>query len=147
MANRHRLAFGPDGDLYVAALSPTQILRFGTENEEIFTVTNTTARTFPLTVNYATADGTAVAGINDTATSGTFTFAPGVTTDTIRVPLLDSGRQTTPLTFTVNLSNPQAATLSQGQATGTIAPSDQAAKFYVVNDATSALGGTNTAYK
>ena len=40
------------------------------------------------------------------------------------MPLLDSGSQTTSLTFTVNLSNPQAATISQSQATGTIAPSD-----------------------
>jgi hypothetical protein len=37
--------------------------------------------------------------------------------------------------------------LSRGQATGTIQPSDQAAKFYVVNDATPTIGGTNTAYK
>jgi DNA-binding beta-propeller fold protein YncE len=141
------MAFGPDGDLYVAALKPSQIMRFGTENEALFTVTNTTASTLPLTVNYATADGTAVAGTNYTASSGTFTFAPGVTSDTIRVPLLDSGSQTAPLTFTLTLSNPEAATLSRSQATGTIAPSDQAAKFYVVNDATPSIGGTNTAYK
>lgn len=149
MANIHRMTFGPDGDLYVAALNPTpaQIMRFGTENEEVFTVTSTTASSLPLTVNYATADGTAVAGTNYTATSGTLTFAPGVTTETIRVPILDSGSQTTPLTFTLTLSNPEAATLSQSQATGTIQPSDQNAKFYVVNGATSSLGGTNSAYK
>jgi DNA-binding beta-propeller fold protein YncE len=141
------MAFGPDGDLYVAAWGPSQIMRFGTENEALFTVTNTTPSTLPLTVNYATADGTAVAGTNYTATSGTFTFAPGVTSDTIRVPLLDSGSQTTPLAFTLTLSNPEAATLSRSQATGTIAPSDQKAKFYVVNGATASLGGTNTAYK
>jgi hypothetical protein len=39
------------------------------------------------------------------------------------------------------------ATLAQGQGTGTLAPSDQAAKFYVIDDATAALGGTNAAYK
>jgi DNA-binding beta-propeller fold protein YncE len=147
MSDVHSMAFGPDGDLYVTGVNPSQILRFGTENEALFTVTNTTASTISLTVNYATADGTAIAGTNYTATSGTFTFAPGVTSDTIRVPLLDSGSQTAPLTFTLTLSNPQAATLSRGQATATIAPSDQAAKFYVVNDATSSLGGTNTTYK
>lgn len=141
------MAFGPDGDLYVAAWNPSQIMRFGTENEALFTVTNTTASTLPLTMNYTTADGTAVAGINYVATSGTLTFAPGITSDTIRVTLLDSGNQTTPLTFTLTLSNPEAATLSRSQATGTIQPSDGAAKFYVVNDATAAIGGTNTAYK
>jgi glucose/arabinose dehydrogenase len=150
------MAFGPDGDLYVttgAPLGPTtlsQIVRFGPENEALFTVTNTTPSTLPLTVNYATADGTAVStGLhpNYTATSGTLTFPPGATTATIAVPLLDSGSQTASLTFPLTLSSPLAATLSRGQATGTIQPSDQAAKFYVVNDATSALGGTNTAYK
>ncbi len=64
-------------------------------------------------MNYATADGTAVAGTNYTATSGTLTFAPGMTTATIDVPILDSGSQTAPLTFTLTLSNPEAATLSQ----------------------------------
>jgi sugar lactone lactonase YvrE len=152
MANIHRMAFGPDGDLYVAALNPTpaQIMRFGTENEEVFTVTNTTASSLPLTVNYATTDGTAVSTgthPNYLASSGTITFAPGVTSATIDVPLLDSGSQTTPLTFTLTLSNPQAATLGQSQGTATIAPSDQKAKFYVVNGATSSIGGTNAAFK
>jgi DNA-binding beta-propeller fold protein YncE len=152
MLNMIRMAFGPDGDLYVTAQGTSQnqisqVMRFGPENEALFTVTNTTASTLPLTVNYATLNGTAVAGTNYTAINGTFTFAPGVTSETIRVPLLDSGSQPTSLNFTVNLSNPQAATLSRSQATGTIQPSDQAAKFYVVNDATPSLGGTNTDYK
>jgi DNA-binding beta-propeller fold protein YncE len=153
MGGLSRMAFGPDGDLYVAPGTPlgpatlSQLVRFGPENEALFTVTNTTPSTLPLTVNYATADGRAIAGTNYTATSGTFTFAPGATTATIDVPILDSGSQTAPLTFTLTLSNPEAATLSRSQATGTIAPSDQAAKFYVVNDATPTIGGTNTAYK
>jgi DNA-binding beta-propeller fold protein YncE len=139
--------FGPNGDLYVSSRSSNQIYEFGTENEAFFTVSLSAPFAEPVTVNYATADGTALAGTNYTATSGTITFPPGVTTQTIRVPLLDSGSQTTSLSFTVTLSNPQLATLSQSQGTGTIAPSDAAAKFYVVNDATSSLGGTNTAYK
>jgi sugar lactone lactonase YvrE len=150
------LAFGPDSDLYVAPGNPlgpstlSQIVRFGPENEALFTVTNTTPSTLPLTVSYATTDGTAVSTgphPNYTATSGTLTFPPGATTATVAVPLLDSGSQTAPLTFTLTLSSPQAATLARGQATGTIQPSDQAAKFYVVNDATPSIGGTNTAYK
>ncbi len=148
------IAFAPNGDLLVAVktnsiqqMSPDQIMDFGTENEAVFTVTNTTPSTLPLTVNYATADGTAAAGTNYTATSGTLTLSPGVTSATIDVPLLDSGNQTTPLTFTLSLSNPQAATLSRSQATATIAPSDQNAKFYVVNGATPSNGGTNTAFK
>jgi DNA-binding beta-propeller fold protein YncE len=151
MVNPYRMAFGSDGDLYVSAFGTpqsriSQIMRFGPENEALFTITNTTASTLPLTVNYATADGSAVAGTNYTATSGTFTFAPGVTSDTIRVPLLDSGSQTTALNFTLTLSNPEAATLSRGQATGTSQPSDQKAKFYVVNGP-GLVGGNHDTFK
>jgi DNA-binding beta-propeller fold protein YncE len=141
------MTFGPNGDIYVGSTGNNQVLQFGTENEALFTVSLSAPFAEPVTVNYATADGTAIAGSNYTATSGTLTFASGVTTQTIRVPLLDSGSQTTPLTFTLNLSSPQLATLSQSQATATIEPSDQAAKFYVVNDSTPSLGGTNTTYK
>ncbi|HVC92957.1 MAG TPA: Calx-beta domain-containing protein, partial [Pirellulales bacterium] len=141
------MTFGPNGDIYVGTTGNDAILQFGMENEALFTVSLSAPFAEPVMVNYATADGTALAGTNYTATSGTLTFPAGITTETIRVPILDSGSQTTSLSFTVNLSNPQAATLSQGQATGTIAPSDEAAKFYVVNDATASLGGTNTAYK
>jgi DNA-binding beta-propeller fold protein YncE len=147
MSYGEAMTFGPTGDLYVVTNKNNQVLQFGTENEALFTVSLSTPFALPVTVNYATADGTAAAGTNYTATSGTLTFAPGATSDTIRVPLLDSGSQTTSLTFSVVLSNPQAATLSQSQGTGTIAPSDQRAKFYVVNGATPSSGGTNTAYK
>jgi sugar lactone lactonase YvrE len=146
--NPTRMNFGPDGDLYVVGVySNNQVYRFGTENEAVFAVSLSAPFAEPVTVNYATADGTAVAGANYTPASGTVSFAPGISAGTIRVPVLDSGSQTTSLTFTVTLSNPQAATLSQSQATGTIAPSDQNAKFYVVNDATPTIGGTNTAFK
>ncbi len=148
LTDPHWMAFGPNGDLFVGGTgSDDQIHQFGTENETLFTVSLSTAFAAPVTVNYATADGASIAGVNYTATSGTLTFAPGVTSETIRVPILDSGSQTAPLSFTVNLSNPLAATISNGQGLGTIQASDPAAKFYVVNDSTSTLGGTNTTYK
>jgi sugar lactone lactonase YvrE len=142
------MTFGPTGDLYVVTNQNNQVLQFGTENEALFNVSLSASFAMPVTVNYATADGTAHAGTNYTAVSGTLTFAPGgVTTQTIRVPILDSGSQTTPPTFTLNLSNPQAATLSRSQATGTIASSDQAAKFYVVNEPNSGVGGNLATFK
>jgi hypothetical protein len=144
------MAFGPDGDLYVAngnPAGPQQIMRFGTESEAIFTVTMTSMSTLPITVSYATSDGTAVAGRDYLATSGTLTFNPGVTSETIRVPILDDGAVQSGLSFNLTLSNPVAATLSRAQATGSITDSDGTSKFFVVNDATSSLGGTNTTYK
>lgn len=148
MTNTSQMTFGPNGDLYVAA-GNDQILQFGTENEANFTVSLSAPFAEPVTVNYTTgsATDTAVAGTNYTTTSGTLTFPAGITTATIRVPLLDSGSQTTPLTLTVNLSNPQLATVSQSQGTGTIAPSDLAAKFYVVNYPTTSVGGNDATFK
>jgi sugar lactone lactonase YvrE len=147
MSYAEAMTFGPTGDLYVVTNRNNRVIELGTENEALFTVTLSSLHALPVTVSYATADGTALAGTNYTATSGTLTFAPNWTTATIAVPILDSGSQTTPLTFTLTLSNPQAATLAQSQATATIAPSDQQAKFYIVNGATASGGLTNTTYK
>jgi hypothetical protein len=148
MSHPERMTFGPDGDLYVSADSDYshQDPRFGTENEAVFTVSISVPSTLPLTVTYATADGTALAGRDYVATSGTLTFAPGITSKTVCVLILDDGIVESNLSFTLNLST-SAATPSQVQGVATIADSDGTAKFYVVNDAISSLGGTNTAYK
>src|SRR5262249_820537 len=50
-----------------------------------FTVTLSKAATGPVTVNYATADGSATAGSDYTARAGTLTFAAGETSKTISV--------------------------------------------------------------
>ena len=57
-----------------------------------------------LTVDYATHDGTALAGTNYTATSGTLTFTPGQVIKSIIVPLIDDQQVTGDVLFTVVLS-------------------------------------------
>src|SRR5262249_47267201 len=135
------MAFGPDGDLYVAALTPSQIMRFGTENEALFTVTTTTPSTLSLTVTYTTANGTASAGSDYTAATGTLTFAPGVTSETIRVPILDDAAGESSETFTITLSNAVGATIADGSGVATILDNDST-KFFVVDDA-----GTDRTYR
>ncbi|MBV9467892.1 MAG: CHRD domain-containing protein, partial [Abitibacteriaceae bacterium] len=83
----------------------------GTTNA-VFTVTldvpNSAA---PVTVNYATANGTATTADNDyVATSGTLTFTPGQTTQTLIVPINGDLKFEPNETFTVNLSNAANAT-------------------------------------
>jgi uncharacterized delta-60 repeat protein len=56
-------------------------------------------------VNYATTNGTALAGINYGATAGTLTFVGGETVKTIAVPLMNH-QMVTNLTFGIALSNP-----------------------------------------
>ncbi len=141
MSNANAMSFGPDGDLYVATGKPselnglTQIMRFGTESEAVLTITNTTPSTLPFTVSYATSNGSATSGSDFVASTGTVTFAPGVTTETIRIPLLDDAITEPTETFNVILSNPVAATLARGQAVVSILDNDPFTKFYVVDDA------------
>ncbi len=78
----------------------------------------------PATVQYATADGTALAGTDYGATSGTLTFNPGVTSLTISVPVFGNTINESDKTFTINLSNPTNATLLVGQGLGTIRNDD-----------------------
>ena len=69
------------------------------------TVVRTGGTAGTLTVDYATANGTASAGQDYTATSGTLTFGAGETTKTIQIPILDDATTEADETFTVSLSN------------------------------------------
>ena len=89
-----------------------------------FTVTLSSASTTPVTVAYATSNGTATAGADYTNTSGTLTFAPGVTSQTVNVNIIGDATSEANETFTVTLSNPTGATISKATATGTITNDD-----------------------
>ena len=64
-----------------------------------------------VTVDWATADDSAVAGSDYTAASGTLTFDPGVTSMTITVAILDDGVAEPQESLDVILSNAASATL------------------------------------
>lgn len=104
----------------------------------IFTVTRTGPLSDAESVDYATADGTATAGVDYTATSGTLSFAPGQATATVSVPLLDDDVHEGDETFTLGLSNPvgtPAPTVSTTTATATIVD-DDARPELSISDAT-----------
>ena len=63
------------------------------------------AATSSVTVDYATADGSAVAGTDYTAAAGTLTFAPGQTTQTIHLVALPNPLNAPTRSFTVSLAN------------------------------------------
>ena len=92
-----------------------------------FVVSLSTASSETVTVNYATADRTATAGSDYTATSGVLTFAPGNTdAQTIEVQITDDAvdEDVEAETFTVTLSGAANATLQDATATGTIDDDD-----------------------
>ena len=84
-----------------------------------------------VTVDYATADGTATAGEDYTAADGTLSFAAGETEKTIAVALLDDAKDEGEETFTLTLSNASGATIADGQAIGTIVNSDPLQKAWL----------------
>ena len=95
-----------------------------------FAVALNRAASGTVTVDYATADGTATAGEDYTATSGTLTFAAGETSETVSVPLLDDTIDEGSETFTLTLSNPTGAQIADGEATGTIKNTDTMPKAW-----------------
>lgn len=75
-----------------------------------FTVTLSNASDQPVTVHYTTVDGTAVAGVDYTATSGTLSFAAGEKSKDVLVPVRVDD-PTTNVSFTLALDSPTGAAL------------------------------------
>ena len=95
----------------------------GREGEDAavrFEVTLDWAAAEPVTVAYETADGTALAGEDYEAASGTLTFAPGETKKTVEVAIVDDAVEEGRETFTLRLSGASGAALAGAEATGTI---------------------------
>ncbi|HEX8710071.1 MAG TPA: Calx-beta domain-containing protein, partial [Pyrinomonadaceae bacterium] len=108
-----------------------------------FTVTLSTASTLTVTVDFSTANGTAIAGADYTATSGTLTFAPGDTSKTITVTVNNDALDEANETYFVNLSNPSNGTILDGQGLGTINDNDPTPSLSI-NNASVAEGDSGT---
>ncbi|MBD2381147.1 M10 family metallopeptidase C-terminal domain-containing protein [Trichormus variabilis] len=76
-----------------------------------YTVTLSQASSQIITVQYATANGTATAGSDYTSTTGTLTFNPGETSKVINIPILNDSVNEANETFTLRLTSPTNATL------------------------------------
>jgi len=88
-----------------------------------FTVSMSVASASDVTVDFATADGTATTGADYTATSGTLTIPAGQTSGAITVPITDDAVAEGDEEFAVTLSNPTGATLGT-PATATVTITD-----------------------
>lgn len=85
-----------------------------------FPVTLNAAAPIPVSVDYQTVDGTAVAGVDYEAVSGTLTFAPGETSQDILVNLLSTTNPAQSETFSVLLSNAVGAVLQDATGVATL---------------------------
>ena len=89
-----------------------------------FTVTLTGNSDQDVTVDFQTGDVTARAGSDYNQNAGTLTFTPSDTTRTISVVTIEDGIREEDETFSVTLTNPAGATLTDDTATGTIEDDD-----------------------
>ena len=72
------------------------------------------------TLDYATSDGTATAGLDYQAVAGTLSFAAGDTSHTITIPILNDGLPEANETFRITLSNPSGGAALGSPATATV---------------------------
>jgi hypothetical protein len=104
----------------------------GTVNA-VFVVSLSSTSTLPVSVKYATIDGTALSPADYTARSGTLTIAAGSTTGQITVPIVGDTRDEPDETFTVVLSAPVNGTIAKSTGIGTIADNDSAPSLVINN--------------
>ncbi|WP_421359044.1 putative Ig domain-containing protein [Agrobacterium rosae] len=89
-----------------------------------FTVSLSAASGQTVSVNYATADGTATAGSDYVARSGTLTFAPGTTAQGVAVTVNGDTTVEPNEAFSVGLSGASNASIARATGTGTILNDD-----------------------
>ena len=114
-----------------------------------FTVSLTSVSGAQVTVRYATENGTATAGADYDAASGTLTFAADSTVaQTIRVTVTEDAVAEGDETFTMRLHDPRGATLADGEATATINDDDDDARAVRVQPTALTLyvGGSAATY-
>ncbi len=127
----YRVDYGPGSVTLVAQAAPAISVsdRSVTEGDAgttpaTFDVTLSVPSSLPVTVEYATADGTAQAGSDYEAGGGILTFAPGVVSEQVTIDVIGDTVFETDETFTVGLSNPSNVGVSDGIGLGTIQNDD-----------------------
>jgi Fungalysin metallopeptidase (M36)/Calx-beta domain/Fungalysin/Thermolysin Propeptide Motif/FG-GAP-like repeat/FG-GAP repeat len=111
-----------------------------------FTVTLAKPSSLTATVGYTTINGSATSGTGDyVSKTGTVTFAPGVTTQTITILVKGDLKNESDESFTVNLSSPVNAIIPPGEESRSITIlNDDGPPTLSVSDATVTEGNAGT---
>jgi len=108
-----------------------------------FTVSLSAASGRPVSVNFGTSNGSATtAGGDYTAQTGTLTFAPGVTSQSVTINIGNDTIFESAETFNVNLSAATNATIADSRGVATITDNDTAPTVTAVSDASIIEGGS-----
>jgi hypothetical protein len=116
----------------------------GTKNA-LFTVSLSAASAGPVTVDYASADGSAKAPADYTATTGTLTFAAGELSKQVAVAVVGDALDELHETYSLDLSNPVGATLGDARGAGTILDNDPQVSLSV-DDVSAPEGGQSATF-
>ncbi|MGI0491216.1 Calx-beta domain-containing protein [Alkalinema pantanalense CENA528] len=115
----------------------------GTKNA-VFTVKLSAASTKAISVNYATANGTATAGSDYTTKTGKLTFNAGELSKTISIAITGDTQVEANETFSVNLSSPTNATLGTSKGTATLTNDDSTSPKLSINNVRITEGNAGT---
>ena len=118
------LIFDNDGATGTPAIAVRDIVVDETAGSASFFVTLSRPAAGPVSVNYATADDTAVAGQDYQATAGVLNFAAGEMVKTVTVGIVNDSLAETAETFKLVLNNPGGATLANGFGVAEIGAND-----------------------
>jgi uncharacterized repeat protein (TIGR01451 family) len=94
------------------------------DGQAIFAATLSAASSFDVTLEYSTAEGTALAGADYEATAGAVVIPAGGLAASILVPILDDALDEDDESFIVQLTNATNSVLAVALATGTIVDDD-----------------------
>ena len=119
---------GSDATFTAGADQPPDIVAGDSTVTELLTGTKSAALAVALSaptskqvkVDYATADGSAVAGADYVAKSGSLTFQPGETAKTVNVTVNGDGIAEGPETFTLELSSPANGNLADSRGVASV---------------------------
>ncbi len=132
------LLFASNGDFLVTSSNSDEIRRYSVNQADFSIAFRVTIAPWSssVTVDYSTANGSAFALFDYVTTSGSITFAPGITSRTIHVPTLNDTMAESTESFYVNLFNLSGAIIADDRGTGTIVDDETPpTKFFVVDDA------------
>ena len=120
----HGVAGANSFDCTSSSLSIADVSASEGNGSVLVTISLSDASFTDVTVDYATANNTATAGVDYVAASGTATIAAGATSTTVSISLTDDTTVENSETFFLNLTNPVGAAITDNQALVTINDND-----------------------
>lgn len=123
-------AFDSQEHLHVVSIASDEVLSYVPQSQARFEVTLSTPLGISTSVEFKTVSSDAVADVDFENVSNTIEFAPGVTSRSIFVPIINDGHGELTESFVVELTDPTTGVLGLSSATAEIQDNDR----FVVGD-------------